>query len=91
MASSRYYRDPRWRRVRARVLERDDHRCQIHGPRCTVQATQVDHIIPLSLGGRWLDPTNLRASCANCNRDRVGKGTDGIRLQAKNTPPSRPW
>ncbi len=35
-----------WKRLRARVLDRDGHRCTRleHGARCTQRATEVDHI-----------------------------------------------
>jgi 5-methylcytosine-specific restriction protein A len=53
-----------WRTVRALVLHRDGHLCQVpRGARpCGAPATSVDHIIPRSLGGSD-DPSNLR-ECA---------------------------
>ncbi len=56
-----------WRRVRRVVLEREGYRCRIGGPRCTLDADQVDHIISWRLGGSALDPENLRAACSHCN------------------------
>jgi len=58
----------RWRTVRARILERDGHTCQIGLLGCTTTATCVDHITPVSWGGGWWDPSNLRAACQNCNQ-----------------------
>jgi len=52
-----------WRKLRARVLMRDGHRCQL----CGAPATDVDHVLPVSEGGPD-DPRNLRALCASCNR-----------------------
>jgi 5-methylcytosine-specific restriction endonuclease McrA len=63
-------RTPQWRQVRLYVLARDRHICQIGGPRCTIVATTVDHIHPLSEGGAVYDPANLRAACAPCNNGR---------------------
>jgi hypothetical protein len=60
-----------WRRVRALVLERDGHRCQIKGGKCLGLATEVDHINPVELGGSWWDVDNLRAACKPCNVGRV--------------------
>ena len=57
----------RWATVRRRVLDRDNHTCQIGLLGCTNTATCVDHITPVSWGGEWYDPTNLRAACHNCN------------------------
>jgi hypothetical protein len=49
------------------VLERDGYICRINGPKCTMQATDVDHIIPVEDGGPLYDPENLRAACHWCN------------------------
>lgn len=59
-----------WPKVRRLVLERDGGTCIVRGPRCTGVATEVDHIVPLALGGDRLDPDNLRASCKSCNSSR---------------------
>src|ERR1035437_5986294 len=60
-----------WRRVRLTILERDGHVCQIQGRKCKGLADQVDHIVPVSKGGSWLYPSNLRAACSKCNYARV--------------------
>lgn len=70
--TKRPYTGP-WRRIRATILERDNHLCQIQSPGCTKLATQVDHIVPTLQGGAWYDPANLRASCAHCNNQRVDR------------------
>lgn len=69
MARKPQYAGP-WRKVRAKVLERDAHRCQIRGQGCTQHATEVDHILPVAMGGEWYDEENLRASCSRCNNAR---------------------
>ena len=69
MARKPQYAGP-WRKVRAKVLERDAHRCQIRGAGCLQHATEVDHILPVSMGGPWWDEDNLRAACRNCNQAR---------------------
>ena len=66
------YRGP-WQRIRRTILERDNHTCQIAGPKCTGTATHVDHIIPINQGGPWYDPTNLRATCPTCNYARIDR------------------
>ena len=66
------YRGP-WPRIRKQILQRDNHLCQIRGSRCTSTATHVDHIIPITQGGPWWDHDNLRASCKNCNNDRIDR------------------
>ena len=69
------YRGP-WTTVRKSILKRDNHQCQIRAPKCTGIATQVDHIIPITKGGAWWDPDNLRAACAHCNNQRVDRKQD---------------
>ncbi len=71
MAKSQY--SGPWRKLRLQILNRDGYICQINAPGCTSIATQVDHIIPASQNGSWFDPANLRASCANCNNQRVDR------------------
>lgn len=76
MARKPQYDGP-WKKVRQRILQRDDWRCQIRNPGCTQNATEVDHILPVALGGEWYDEENLRASCRACNlgRNRKAKTT----------------
>lgn len=59
-----------WQKIRRQILERDGGLCQIQLDGCTTTATQVDHITPVSHGGQWWEPTNLRAACAHCNNKR---------------------
>ncbi len=54
-----------WRKTRARVLHRDNHRCHW----CGDHATHADHLIPRSHGGPDT-PDNLVAACAACNLSR---------------------
>jgi 5-methylcytosine-specific restriction endonuclease McrA len=62
--------DTRWSTFRIGILERDHWLCTIRDQGCTEVATQVDHIIPLEMGGEKYDPLNCRASCAPCNQGR---------------------
>ena len=88
--------DHSWQAVRIQILERDQHQCQVRGPRCRGTATQVDHIIPLVEGGARLDHSNLRASCSTCNAGR--QNTRNVELakalersDAAAGTPSRTW
>jgi 5-methylcytosine-specific restriction endonuclease McrA len=64
--SGRVYADPRWRKTRKRVLERDDHTCQ----RCGAPATHVHHEPPvttlLARGDSPFDDQHCQAVCASC-------------------------
>ena len=65
----------KWQTVRKKILARDGYVCQIRAKGCQGQATDVDHIVPPSLGGSWYDWANLRAACHHCNAGRlVGRG-----------------
>jgi 5-methylcytosine-specific restriction protein A len=65
------YSTGRYRRLRLEVLDRDGRRCQIRGPQCRGEATQVDHIVPVADGGAMFDPANCRAACSWCNTWRA--------------------
>ncbi|MCK5921100.1 MAG: HNH endonuclease [Methylococcales bacterium] len=57
-----------WKRVRKKVLRRDNYLCQV----CRREvATQVDHVTPafrLGSAREELDPGNLQAICAPCHK-----------------------
>lgn len=78
-----------WRRVRLVILERDGRMCQIRGPRCQVDANEVDHIVPWRAGGALYDPDNLRAACGNCNKRRARR--DVVGAARGPVKPSREW
>lgn len=59
---------PEW--LRKTVLKRDRGVCQIQGPDCTHVATQVDHIIAVSEGGK--DKTaNCQSVCEQCHKPKT--------------------
>ncbi len=65
------------RKIRQRILERDGYACRECG-RATIDG-EVDHIIPLSLGGQESD-SNREYICRDCHqaksereeKDRIG-------------------
>ncbi|WP_204806303.1 HNH endonuclease [Mycobacterium riyadhense] len=65
-ASSQRTGKTAWKRLRNQVLQRDGHQCQIKGPGCLVHADQVDHIVPVHLGGTD-DPSNAQSCCKPCH------------------------
>lgn len=91
-----------WPKIRKAILEASGYRCALGLAGCTKRATQVDHIIPVSLGGPRLDPRNLQPVCTNChgvktgyNRKLAGRPGSTPKLGAgpapKPAPPSRSW
>ena len=82
-------RNQAWRRKRKLVLERDSYECQIRGRGCTVEATEVDHIVAHALGGdASLD--NLRAACKPCNASLGTAARRGGRTLTRAPHPSPP-
>jgi 5-methylcytosine-specific restriction protein A len=62
-----------WSATRKLALARDAHRCQLRIREiCTIDATEVDHILPRALGGTD-DLDNLRSVCRPCH---LGRGMD---------------
>ena len=88
-ASSRRTGTRVWRETRAKVLQRDGHRCQIVGSHCTVQATEVDHVVPVSLGGSD-DPSNLTSTCATDHAEKTRREAQQARNNCKRTPGPHP-
>ena len=78
---------PGYRRLRLWVLDRDRHTCRIRGPKCTLVATQVDHITARADGGDLEDPANLRAACATCNGWLAACRTNGKRWRYRTSLP----
>ncbi|MFE3429874.1 HNH endonuclease [Streptomyces sp. NPDC059171] len=54
------------KRLRYEILRRDNHACRYCGATAPTVKLNVDHVIPVSLGGSDA-PTNLVAACADCN------------------------
>lgn len=79
--------DPRlsgkYKMIRLRVLHRDNYVCYY----CGGEATQVDHVIPISKQGDVMDMDNMVAACKRCN---VAKGnrSQGVFLATGATPPA---
>ena len=57
-----------WRRIRSRILQRDQYTCQ----QCGGEGTTVDHIIPRVAGGGD-DEWNLQCLCTTCNYSKGGR------------------
>ena len=77
----------RWRKIRQRILERDQFTCQA----CGLDGNTVDHIIARSLGGGD-DDFNLQCLCTACNSAKGGinrlNGKNGQKGGFFNTSPT---
>ena len=75
-------------RIRAKVIATYGNRCWLNMPGCSITATEDDHIVPYSHGGRDT-VANIRRACKHCNamrQDRVLSGY-GATLHAVIGPP----
>jgi 5-methylcytosine-specific restriction endonuclease McrA len=74
-----------WRRIRSRILQRDQYTCQ----QCGGEGTTVDHIIPRVAGGGD-DEWNLQCLCTTCNYSKGGRffstSLTPLTLPGLNTP-----
>lgn len=64
--SSQHTSTSPWKRLRLRILERDNYTCHY----CGARATHVDHVEPVHAGG---DDSKLVAACAACNLSKGGR------------------
>lgn len=78
-----------WKQQRAKALQRDGHMCQIRGPRCTVTATEVDHIVSVADGGGE-DLSSLQSVCHNCHSAKTATEAAAARNGWKRTPEKHP-
>lgn len=82
-----------WRRLRAQVLKRDNHQCQVRITGiCTGRADCVHHIKNTAAGGAPYDPTNCAAACTPCNQAEAYRESATARAQrrAQHTAPLHP-
>lgn len=78
-AHSRGY-GAQWRKIRARVLDRDKHLCQpCRNLGRLTTASAVDHIINRANGGGD-DPMNLQAICTECHKAKTQAESRGEQL-----------
>lgn len=77
------YKSDKIKRVRLRtalrweILKRDDYRCQTCGVTSATAILEVDHVIPVHLGGTS-NPANLRTLCHECNVGRAIFERNGV-------------
>jgi 5-methylcytosine-specific restriction endonuclease McrA len=67
----------RWRKIRAVVLERDNHVCQVRRPGCVGTADQVHHLYGVLGPVGTENPAHLVACCEPCNHAVGNPGAAG--------------
>lgn len=60
----------------AMLKQRDGNKCKLCGGTLKLETTQIDHKIPLSLGGGECDPFNLQIVHKGCNQEKGQKLPD---------------
>jgi len=55
--------------IRVRILIRDNFTCQVCGKELRSKYLEIDHIIPLAIGGRE-DDSNRQVLCIECHREK---------------------
>ena len=76
MVQQRFYASKAWREARAAQLRRQPE-CELQLPGCTVEATCVDHKVPVAAGGDPLAASNLQSSCRECHSSKTAKQDGG--------------
>ncbi len=68
------------KRTRFEVLRRDEHTCQYCGEKAPDVTLQIDHMIPVALGGTD-KPDNLVTACKDCNAGKTSIAPDAPLVQ----------
>jgi 5-methylcytosine-specific restriction endonuclease McrA len=75
---------------RKNVLMRDDFKCQYCGIHCSTASATIDHVLPISRGGRtsW---ENVVTACSECNNKKASKTPAEARMPLKTKPRRLTW
>ncbi|MBW2970661.1 HNH endonuclease [Candidatus Woesearchaeota archaeon] len=66
-----FNREHTWEFVRKDVLKRDKYRCSICNQRFRKTQLDVDHIVPINMGGKPFEKNNLRTLCKECHKKKT--------------------
>jgi len=61
-----------WDRLRELIWRRDQN-CCVCNIAVTCYEAEIDHIIPMGLGGEYWDPVNLQTLCHACHAKKTGE------------------
>jgi len=73
-----FNRNNSWFWVRKDVLRRDRYTCRICKTRMRKKFLDVDHIIPVQMGGQLFDKGNLRTLCKDCHKAKTELDRDAL-------------
>ena len=80
-----YKQPPGWKQTRARILKRDAYTCYL----CNEPGHEVDHKIPVHLGGGH-DDDNLAAICTPCHKAKTQAEATRARPRRRREPEEHP-
>lgn len=66
--------------LRNKIIARDKRICQNCGKLCDYSDIEIDHIQPVSKGGKTIE-SNLQVLCVSCNRKKSNKWLDSVHSQ----------
>lgn len=78
-----YNRNNSWYFIRKDVLRRDRYSCRICKQRFRKKFLDIDHMIPVQMGGQLLDKNNLRTLCKECHKMKTKLDKDAL-MEIKN-------
>jgi 5-methylcytosine-specific restriction endonuclease McrA len=73
-----FNRNNSWYFVRKDILKRDRYSCRICKKRYRKAFLDIDHIIPIRMGGKAYDKKNLRTLCKDCHKAKSGLDKDAL-------------
>lgn len=65
-----FNRNNSWYFVRKDILRRDNYKCSICKKKLRKAQLDVDHIIPVRMGGKLFEKANLRTLCKECHKSK---------------------
>ncbi len=74
-----YNRENSWYWVRKDVLRRDSYRCCICKKRFRKRELDIDHIIPVQMGGELFSKDNLRTLCRDCHAAKTSLDREALK------------
>lgn len=73
-----FNRNNSWFWVRKDVLRRDRYTCSICRQRLKKRFLDVDHIVPVRIGGNLFEKDNLRTLCKECHKAKSKLDKDAL-------------
>lgn len=74
-----FFNNHHWPTIRQTVLRRDKFTCGICNKRTNKKLLDIDHIIPINLGGDKFNKDNLRALCKECHKAKTKLDRDALK------------